>query len=204
MGSEMCIRDSYNSMEEFEANDMKVLGAVKRGANSVRFLKNIVNLNKDELVKILDILDESHMIKSEYVTGVLGQKKLNIQITENGTKKIDEYVSDLEKKWRNMLDLAMAGERDTLDRTIQENPFLVNMMIFYGVTDLATLSRLNLRFLLEGKHLCFKCKKELGRFSQKFSVSSVRKFNFRLPKGMTTRDDLCADCFNKLPPGVKE
>ena len=191
-------------MEEFEANDMKVLGAVKRGANSVRFLKNIVNLNKDELVKILDILDDSHMIKSEYVTGVLGQKKLNIQITENGTKKIDEYVSDLEKKWRNMLDLAMAGERDTLDRTIQENPFLVNMMIFYGVTDLATLSRLNLRFLLEGKHLCFKCKKELGRFSQKFSVSSVRKFNFRLPKGMTTRDDLCADCFNKLPPGVKE
>ena len=191
-------------MEEFEANDMKVLGAVKRGANSVRFLKNIVNLNKDELVKILDILDESHMIKSEYVTGVLGQKKLNIQITENGTKKIDEYVSDLEKKWRNMLDLAMAGERDTLDRTIQENPFLVNMMIFYGVTDLATLSRLNLRFLLEGKHLCFKCKKELGRFSQKFSVSSVRKFNIRLPKGMTTRDDLCADCFNKLPPGVKE
>ena len=191
-------------MEEFEANDMKVLGAVKRGANSVRFLKNIVNLNKDELVKILDILDESHMIKSEYVTGVLGQKKLNIQITENGTKKIDEYVSDLEKKWRNMLDLAMAGERDPLDRTIQENPFLVNMMIFYGVTDLATLSRLNLRFLLEGKHLCFKCKKELGRFSQKFSVSSVRKFNFRLPKGMTTRDDLCADCFNKLPPGVKE
>jgi len=191
-------------MEEFEANDMKVLGAVKRGANSVRFLKNIVNLNKDELVKILDILDESHMIKSEYVTGVLGQKKLNIQITENGTKKIDEYVSDLEKKWRNMLDLAMAGERDTLDRTIQENPFLVNMMIFYGVTDLATLSRLNLRFLLEGKHLCFKCKKELGRFSQKFSVSSVRKFNFRLPKGMTTRDDLCADCFNKLPPGVKD
>ena len=191
-------------MEEFEANDMKVLGAVKRGANSVRFLKNIVNLNKDELVKILDILDESHMIKSEYVMGLLGQKKLNIQITENGTKKIDEYVSGLEKKWRNMLDLAMAGERDTLDRTIQENPFLVNMMIFYGVTDLATLSRLNLRFLLEGKHLCFKCKKELGRFSQKFSVSSVRKFNFRLPKGMTTRDDLCADCFNKLPPGVKD
>jgi len=192
----------YNSME-FEANDMKVLGAVKRGANNVRFLKNIVNLKKDELVQILDILDESHMIKSEYVSGLLGQKKLNIQITENGTKKIDEYVSDLEKKWREMLDLAMAGERETLDRTIQESPFLVNMMIFYGVTDLATLSRLNLRFLLEGKHLCYKCKKELGRFSQKFSVSSVRKFNFRLPKGMTTRDDLCADCFNGLPPAPK-
>jgi len=40
--------------------------------------------------------------------------------------------------------------------------------------------------------------KELGKFSQKFSVSDVRKFNFKLPRGMTTRDDLCNDCFDKL------
>lgn len=87
-----------------------------------------------------------------------------------------------------------------LDKMIHEDQFLVNMMMFYGVTDLATLSRLNLRFLLEGKHLCYKCKKEIDRFSQKFSVSSVRKFNFKLPQGMTTRDDICTDYFNKLPP----
>ena len=185
---------------ELEADDMSVLGAIKRGANSVRFLKNIVNLKKNDLEQILDVLDESHLIKSSYVSGLLGQKKLVIQITDDGIKKIDQFVADLEKKWREVLELAMAGERDTLDAMVKERPFLINMMIFYGVTDLATLSRLNLRFLLEGKHLCYKCKKELGRFSQKFSVSSVRKFNFRLPKGMTTRDDLCADCFNKLPP----
>ena len=185
---------------ELEANDMRVLGAVKRGANSVRFLKNIINLKSDELEKILDVLDKSELISSGYRSGLLGQKKLVIQITEDGMREIDEYVSALEKKWRQMLDLAMAGERDTLDEIIRDNSYLVNMMVFFGVTDLATLSRLNLRFLLEGKHLCYKCKKELGRFSQKFSVSSVRKFNFRLPKGMTTRDDLCADCFNKLPP----
>ena len=69
---------------EFESNDMRVLGAVKRGANNVRFLKNIVNLKSDELVKILEILDGSKMIKSDYISGVLGQKKLNIQITDNG------------------------------------------------------------------------------------------------------------------------
>ena len=188
---------------ELEADDMRVLGAIQRGANSVRFLKGIVNLKKGELEQTLDVLDESHLISSSYVSGLLGQKKLVIQITEDGTKKIDAFVADLEKKWREMLELAMAGERATLDALIQERPYLVNMMIFYGVTDLATLSRLNLRFLLEGKHLCYKCKKELGRFSQKFSVSSVRKFNFKLPKGMTTRDDLCADCFNGLPPAAK-
>ena len=185
---------------ELEPNDMRVLGAIKRGANSVRFLKNIVNMKSDEIEKVLDVLDESGLIRSEYRTGLLGQSKLVIQITENGTQKIDEYVDGLDKKWREMLDLAMAGERDTLDDIIRNQTYLVNMMVFFGVTDLATLSRLNLRFLLEGKHLCYKCKKELGRFSQKFSVSSVRKFNFKLPRGMTTRDDLCADCFNKLPP----
>ncbi len=185
---------------ELEANDMRVLGAVKRGANSVRFLKNIINLKSDELEKILDVLDKSELISSGYRSGLLGQQKLFIEITDHGTQKIDEYVDSLEKKWREMLDLAMAGERDALDQIIRDQPYLVNMMVFFGVTDLATLSRLNLRFLLEGKHLCYKCKKDLGRFSQKFSVSSVRKFNFKLPRGMTTRDDLCADCFNKLPP----
>ena len=115
---------------ELEADDMRVLGAIQRGASSVRFLKGIVNLKKDELEKTLDVLDESHLISSSYVSGLLGQKKLVIQITEDGTKKIDAFVADLEKKWREMLELAMAGERATLDALIQERPHLVNMMIF--------------------------------------------------------------------------
>ena len=74
---------------ELEADDMRVLGAIKRGANSVRFLKNIVNLKKNDLEQILDVLDESHLISSRYVSGLLGQKKLVIQITDSRIKKID-------------------------------------------------------------------------------------------------------------------
>ena len=138
------------------------------------------------------------MITSTSSTGLLGQKKLVIELTDKGEERIQEYLEVLRKRWREMLDLAIAGERDQLDQIIIENPYMVNMMVFFGVTDLPTLSRLNLRFLLEGKHLCYTCKKELKRFMQKFSVSDVRKFNFKLPRGMTTRDDLCADCFKKL------
>ena len=163
-----------------------------------RQIKNGVNLKKDELVKILDILDNSELIRSSSSTGLFGQKKLIIELTGKGDEKIEEYLEILRDKWREMIDLAIAGERAQLDQIITENPYMVNMMVFFGVTDLPTLSRLNLRFLLEGKHLCYKCKKELKRFMQKFSVSDVRKFNFKLPRGMTTRDDLCADCFNKL------
>ena len=183
---------------ELETNDMKVLGAIKRGANGLRSIKNVVHLKNEELEKILDVLDQSHMITVSYGTGFLGQKKLILQVTEHGIKEMDEYAEILSKRWREMVDLAIAGERATLDKIVREEPLLVNMMVFYGVTDTATLSRLNLRFLLEGKHLCFKCKKELGKFSQKFSVSDVRKFNFKMPRGMTTRDDLCNDCFDKL------
>ena len=73
---------------ELEADDMRVLGAIKRGADSVRFLKNIVNLKKNDLEQILDVLDESHLIKSSYASGFLGQKKLVIQITDDGIKKL--------------------------------------------------------------------------------------------------------------------
>ena len=183
---------------ELDTNDLKVMGAVKKGITTFGGIKNGVNLKKDELVKILDILDNSELIRSSSSTGLFGQKKLIIELTGKGDEKIEEYLEILRDKWREMIDLAIAGERAELDQIITENPYMVNMMVFFGVTDLPTLSRLNLRFLLEGKHLCYKCKKELKRFMQKFSVSDVRKFNFKLPRGMTTRDDLCADCFNKL------
>ena len=183
---------------ELETNDMKVLGAIKRGANGLRSIKNVVHLKNEELEKILDVLEQSNMITVSYGTGLLGQRKMILRVTENGIKEMDEYADGLSKRWKELVDLAIAGERATLDQIIRNEPLLVNMMVFYGVTDTATLSRLNLRFLLEGRHLCYKCKKELGKYAQKFSVSDVRKFNFKIPRGMTTRDDLCNSCFDKL------
>ena len=47
---------------ELEVNDMKVLGAIKRGASGLRSIKNVVHLKNEELEKILDVLDQSKMI----------------------------------------------------------------------------------------------------------------------------------------------
>ena len=44
---------------ELEVDDFRVLGAIKRGADNVRFVKNIVNLKSKEIESILDILDGS-------------------------------------------------------------------------------------------------------------------------------------------------
>ena len=183
---------------DYDHKDMTVLGCIKGGAKTFGSIKTRSGLKTEQLEQILAILDKSEMIQTEEAKGLLGQPKPLMTVTEKGTEVVEEYISALNKKWKELVALAIEGEREKLDEIIKENPFLVNMMLFYQVIDLHTLARLNLRFLLEGKRLCFKCKRELGRFSQKFSVSDVRKFNFKMPRGMTTRDDLCADCFDNL------
>ena len=77
---------------ELDTNDLKVLGAVKKGLTTFGGIKNVMNLKKDELVKILDILDESEMIRSTTETGLLGQKKLIIHLTDKGEQKVQEYL----------------------------------------------------------------------------------------------------------------
>ena len=60
---------------ELDTNDLKVLGAVKKGLTTFGGIKNVMNLKKDELVKILDILDESEMIESTTSAGLLEDRK---------------------------------------------------------------------------------------------------------------------------------
>ena len=105
---------------ELDTTDLKVMGAIKKGLTTFGGIKNGVNLKKDELVKILDILDNSEMITSTTSTGLLGQKKLIIDLTDKGEERIQEYLEVLRVKWREMLDLAIAGERAQLDQTIIE------------------------------------------------------------------------------------
>ena len=107
---------------ELDTNDFRVMGAVKKGVTTFGGIKSGINLKKDELVKILDILDNSELIKSTTSTGLLGQKKLIIELTTKGDEKVEEYLEILRDKWRDMLDLAIAGEREQLDQIITENP----------------------------------------------------------------------------------
>ena len=76
---------------ELDTTDLKVMGAVKKGLTTFGAIKNGVNLKKDELVKILDILDNSEMITSTTGTGFLGQKKLIIDLTGKGEERIQKY-----------------------------------------------------------------------------------------------------------------
>ena len=182
----------------FEANDMKVLGAIVGGGKTFKDIRITTRLDKDEQEKILGFLVENKLVIATEGTSFFGQAKYYFAATEEGEQKVTAYIEELKDEWKKIIKFVADGQRQELDEYMKQNKLLVNMMLFFKIVNLPALSRLNLRFLIEGKHLCYKCKKELGRFALKFSVSDCRKRGLKMPKGLTTHDDLCADCFDGL------
>tara|TARA_B100001167_G_scaffold102276_1_gene62499 strand:+ start:460 stop:1023 length:564 start_codon:yes stop_codon:yes gene_type:complete len=182
----------------FEVNDMKVLGAIEGGGKTFKDIKQTSRLDKAEIEKILGFLVQSKLIEAIEGKGIWGQTQYNFKTTNVGSKTVNEYIKHLKDEWKKIIQFVADGQRVELDEYTKQNHFLVNMMLYFKIVNLPALGRLNLRFLIEGKHLCYKCKKELGRFALKFSVSDCRKRGLKMPKGLTTHDDLCADCFDGL------
>ena len=182
----------------FEANDMKVLGAIVGGGKTFKDIRITTRLDKDEQEKILGFLVENKLVTATEGTSFFGQAKYYFAATEEGEQKVTAYIEELKGEWQKIIQFVTDGQRQELDEYMKQHSLLVNMMLFFKIVNLPALGRLNLRFLVEGKHLCYKCKKELGRFALKFSVSDCRKRGLKMPKGLTTHDDLCADCFDGL------
>tara|TARA_B100000678_G_scaffold283809_1_gene284412 strand:- start:1101 stop:1664 length:564 start_codon:yes stop_codon:yes gene_type:complete len=182
----------------FEVNDMKVLGAIEGGGKTIKNIKETSRLEKDEIEKILGFLVQTKLIEAVKGKGIWGQTQYYFNATDTGSKAVNEYIEYLKNEWQKIIQFVTDGKRQELDQYTKQNSFLVNMMLYFKIVNLPALGRLNLRFLIEGKHLCYKCKKDLGRFALKFSVSDCRKRGLKMPKGLTTHDDLCADCFDGL------
>ena len=182
----------------FEANDMKVLGAVVGGGKTFKDIRTTTRLDKDKQEKILRFLVENKLVTATEGTSFFGQAKYYFAPTKEGEQKVTTYIEELKGEWQKIIQFVTDGQRQELDEYMKQHSLLVNMMLFFKIVNLPALGRLNLRFLVEGKHLCYKCKKELGRFALKFSVSDCRKRGLKMPKGLTTHDDLCADCFDGL------
>ena len=182
----------------FQVDDMKVLGAVEGGGRTIKNVKETSKISKDKVEKILEFLIKDQLIEAVEVKCIWGQTQYYFNTTDEGSQKVKEYIEYLKDEWEKIILFVTDGQRDELDEYMKENKFLVNMMLFFKIVNLPALGRLNLRFLIEGKHLCYKCKKELGRFALKFSVSDCRKRGLKMPKGLTTQDDICADCFDGL------
>jgi DNA-binding HxlR family transcriptional regulator len=122
-----------------EPKDLIVLGAIKRGKNRFDKIQKITEIDPEELNLILTKLEERGMIKVEEKKGWLG-KKIEMSVTDKGTREIDERIHELEEKWNQMSALYKTGDKQKLQEYMDDNRSFLPTMMFFGIMDMMMFS----------------------------------------------------------------
>ena len=122
-----------------EPKDVIVLGAIKKGAKKFEKIQNIAQVDADELNSILEKLEERGLITVEEKKSWLG-KKIEIKITEKGSKEVEERIHELQGKWDQMSLLYKSGDKQKLKQYMDDNKSILPTMMFFGVMDMIMFS----------------------------------------------------------------
>jgi len=122
-----------------EPKDVIVLGAIKKGAKKFDKIQKIAQIDPEELNSILEKLEERNLIDVEEKKSWLG-KKIEIKITEKGSKEVDERIHELQGKWDQMSILYKSGDKQKLKEYMDDNKSILPMMMFFGIMDMVMFS----------------------------------------------------------------
>ena len=90
-------------------------------------------------MEILEKLEERGLIEINEKKGLFGSK-IEIIITEKGSKEIDERIHELQEEWCQMVTLYKSGDKQKLkDHMDQKRSFLPTMM-YFGIIDMMMFS----------------------------------------------------------------
>ena len=134
---------------EPEPKDVIVLGAINQGIKKFEKIQKTTKVDPEELNGILEQLEKRGLIRVEEKKGWLG-KKIEIQITEKGSKEVEERVHELETKWNQMSALYKTGDKSKLKQYMDDNRSFLPMMMFFGVMDMMMFSMM---FSMMGMHM---------------------------------------------------
>ena len=124
---------------EIESKDIIVLGAIKHGIKKFDKIQKTTQIEPEELNSILEQLEKRGFIQVEQKKGWFGSK-IEIAVTEKGSKEIDERVFELQGKWNQMSALYKTGNKEKLKQQMDENKSILPMMMFFGVMDMMMFS----------------------------------------------------------------
>jgi len=122
-----------------EPKDIIVLGAIQAGIKKFDKIQKITQIEPKELDSILEQLENSEFIRVVEKNGLLG-KKIEIMVTEKGSKEVDKQVLELQTKWNQMSTLYKTQDKEELKQYMDENKSFFPMMIFFGVMDMMMFS----------------------------------------------------------------
>jgi len=122
-----------------EPKDVIVLGAIKKGAKKFEKIQNAAQIDADELNLILEKLEKRELITVEEKKSWFG-KKIEIKITEKGSKEVEERIHELQGKWDQMSLLYKGGDKQKLKQYMDDNKSILPTMMFFGVMDMIMFS----------------------------------------------------------------
>ena len=119
--------------------DIIVLGAIQAGIRKFDKIQKITLIEPEELNSILEQLENKEFIRVVEKKGLLGTK-VEIMITENGSKEVDKQVHELQARWNQMVTLYKTEDKENLKQHMDESKSFLPMMIFFGVMDMMMFS----------------------------------------------------------------
>jgi DNA-binding HxlR family transcriptional regulator len=122
-----------------EPKDIIILGAIKHGINKFEKIQKTTQIEPEELELILKQLEDRKLIQVQEKKGWLG-KKIEIIVTDKGSKEVDERIHEMQTKWNQMSALYKTGDKDKLKRYMDDNKSFFPMMMFFGVMDMMMFS----------------------------------------------------------------
>ena len=122
-----------------EPKDVIVLGAIKKGAKKFEKIQNAAQIDAEELNLILEKLEKREMITVEEKKSWLG-KKIEIKITEKGSKEVEERIHELQGKRDQMSLLYKSGDKQKLKQYMDDNKSILPTMMFFGIMDMIMFS----------------------------------------------------------------
>ena len=122
-----------------EPKDVIVLGTIKSGVKSFNKICQVAKIEPSKLNSILEKLESRGLIDVKEKSGLFG-KKVEIHATEKGGKELESRIHELEGKWNQMAQLYKSGDKQKLQKYMDENKISFKEMAFFGILDMVMFS----------------------------------------------------------------
>ncbi|TSA17725.1 MAG: hypothetical protein D4R72_03885 [Nitrosopumilales archaeon] len=124
---------------EQEPNDVIVLSAISRSAKKFDKIAKVTKISSNELNDTLQRLENRTLIVLTEKKGLFGTKK-ELNLTEKGSKELEERKFELEKNWNNMVTIWKSGDKQKLQQHMDNNRSVIPSMMFLGIMDIMMFS----------------------------------------------------------------
>jgi hypothetical protein len=128
---------SANNNFDKSPNHFMVLDAISKGLTNVDKIARATKLDNDEVESIVsDLLIQRLIFKNEGKRFIFGKKKLELRITEIGSKLLNVKKQELDQKTQEMKEAYDNGDGTRLQSYMDANRMWIPMMLFSGIMDM--------------------------------------------------------------------